>query len=278
MFVKSISSALLAGCLFITGCGSQDAQRYPNTHQPAPQIDAMAGAAESDRSLQQRDLQPGAVRENGRPQPPLLPPGNRQNAVAATGREKGAPLPAYDAQQMLITFAQTYLGIDPTVMRAQGASGDLVLPPTVSQQMNGTVALAGQTSGGLINVAGNRGAAQVAVGGGSISGDLEADISNAALGAYSLLLPGVARPTDENAARSLIIGAYPALVNADLQLQSSTTTQGYLFRVVTTTQGIDWQTKQVTVVAQVIVAGVSGQGRASVVWVVVGNGTFAAMV
>ena len=56
----------------------------------------------------------------------------------------------------------------------------------------------------MITVGNYRGAAQVAVGSGTISGDLEADISNAALGAYSLLMPGVATPTDAGAALALI--------------------------------------------------------------------------
>lgn len=174
---------------------------------------------------------------------------------------------------MLTTFAQSYLGLQPTVVRANGTSGDVTLPPQIAQQVNGTVALAGQVSAGLITAGTAKGAAQVAVGSGTISGDLQADISNGAVGAYSLVLPGVATPADATAALALLTSTYPGLASLDLQPQSGG--QGYVFRAVTTIPGVDLQTKQAIVVTQVVVAGVSGQGRAVMVWAVVGNGTLA---
>ena len=265
MIVKHLSTLMLAGTLLLTGCAGRT--------QPPANLTLADASANRPANLPAPDAPPVGNRE-GRPQ---RLPGNAE-------RQAGQGLPAanlaqpaaavdYDAAQMLTTFAQSYLGMTPTVVRAQGKSGDLILPPQISEKVNGTVALAGQVSAGIITVGNQRGAAQVAVGGGTISGDLEADISNAALGAYSLLLPGVAVPSDAGAALALITSTYPGLAAYDLQPETGG--QGYVFRAVTTTPGLDLQTQQATVVAQVVVAGVSGQGRAAVVWVVVGNGTFA---
>lgn len=266
MFVKQLSAVMLVGVVLLTGCAGR---------APAPKADLPQPA----QRLNQPDVQvqfPEAPRLGNREGHPQRLPGNAE-------RQAGQGLPAanlaqpaavdYDAAQMLTTFAQSYLGITPAVVRAQGTSGDLILPPQISEKVNGTVALAGQVSAGMITVGNQRGAAQVAVGGGTISGDLEADISNAAVGAYSLPLPGVATPSDASAALALLTSTYPGLAAFDLQSEAGG--QGYVFRAVTTTPGIDLQTKQATMVAQVVVAGVSGQGRAAVVWVVVGNGTFA---
>lgn len=267
MFVKQLSTVVLAGTLLLTGCAGDTAAAQANLPQQPQRLDL--AVAQSNQP------------EGNTPAQPLVQ-GNRAGRLsrqtgeplAAANLEQLAPIPAYDAEQMLITFGQTYLGIQPMVLRAGGASGDVTLPPQVNQQVNGSVALAGQMSAGVITVGSYRGAAQVAVGGGSISGDLEADISNAALGAYSLLMPGVAMPTDAGAALALLTSTYPGLAAVDLQPETGG--QGYLFRAVTTTPAVDWQTQEATMVAQVVVAGVSGQGRAAVVWVVVGNGTFAA--
>jgi hypothetical protein len=272
MFVKQLSTIMLAGAILLTGCAGRT---------PAPQ----AELPQPPQRLAQADAQ--VNRPEGLPRPPSPRLGNRtgdrQPLAGNAERRAGQELPAnlaqpattvdYDAAQMITTFAQSYLGITPTVVRAQGTSGDLILPPQISQKINGSVDLAGQVSAGVITVGDQRGAAQVAVGGGSISGDLQADISNGALGAYSLLLPGVATPSDAGAALALLTSTYPGLAAYDLQPETGG--QGYVFRAVTTTPGLDLQTQQATVVAQVVVAGVSGQGRAAVVWVVVGNGTFA---
>lgn len=264
MIVKRLSTFMLAGTLLLTGCAG---------HAQPPQNLTLADAPVNRPANLPAPDAPRLGNREGRPQ---RLPGNAE-------RQAGQGLPAanlaqpaavdYDAAQMLTTFAQSYLGMTPTVVRAQGTSGDLILPPQISEKVNGTVSLAGQVSAGMITVGNQRGAAQVAVGGGTISGDLEADISNGALGAYSLLMPGGATPTDAGAALTLITSTYPGLVGIDLQPETGG--QGYVFRAVTTVPGIDLQTKAATVVTQVVVAGVSGQGGAALVWVVVGNGTFA---
>lgn len=272
MIVKRLSTLMLAGTLLLTGCAGRAPASHADLPQP-PQKLALADApVNRPANLPALDA-PRVGNREGRPQ---RLPGNAERqagqGLPAANLGQSATTVDYDAAQMLTTFAQSYLGITPTVVRAQGSSGDLILPPQISEKVNGTVALAGQVSAGMITVSNQRGA-QVAVGGGTISGDLEADISNGALGAYSLLLPGVAIPSDANAALALLTSTYPGLAAFDLQPEAGG--QGYVFRAVTTTPGIDLQTKQATMVAQVVIAGVSGQGRAAVVWVVVGNGTFA---
>lgn len=274
MFVKQLSTLLLTGSLLLTGCAGRAAS--PST-LPAQAAPIAVGAERPNVRVGGDNLSqpPQQGQREGNPQR-LTGNGERQNGQAlavVVNSEQLAPIPDYDAAQMLTTFAQEYLGIQPTIVRAQGTTGDIALPPQVSQHINGSVALAGQVSVGVITVGNYRGAAQVALGSGTISGDLQADISNAALGAYSLLMPGVATPTDAGAALTLITSTYPGLVSLDLQPETGG--QGYVFRAVTTAPGIDLQTKEATVVTQVVVAGVSGQGRAALVWVVVGNGTFA---
>lgn len=274
MFVKQLSTLLLTGSLLLTGCAARAASPA-DLQAPAAPIAVVAerpnvrvGGDNLPQPPPQGQREGNSQRLTGNGERP-----NRQALAAAVNPEQLAPIPDYDAAQVLTTFAQEHLGIQPTVVRAQGTTGDIALPPQVSQQINGSVALAGQVSAGVITVGNYRGAAQVALGSGTISGDLQADISNAALGAYSLLMPGVATPTDAGAALTLITSTYPGLVGLDLQPETGG--QGYVFRAVTTVPGIDLQTKAATVVTQVVVAGVSGQGRAALVWVVVGNGTFA---
>lgn len=263
MIVNRLSTLMLAGTLLLTGCAGRA--------QPPQNLSLADAPVNRPANLPAPDA-PRMGNREGRPQ---RLPGNAERHAGQNLPATNLAQPAavdYDAAQMLTTFAQSYLGITPTVARAQETSGDLILPPQISEKVNGTVALAGQMSAGMITVGNQRGAAQVAVGGGTISGDLEADISNAAVGAYSLLLPGVANPSDAGAAVALITSTYPGLAAYDLQPEAGA--QGYVFRAVTTTPGVDLQTKEATVVAQVVVAGVSGQGRAAVVWVVVGNGAF----
>ncbi len=211
------------------------------------------------------------------PQPSAQRPVNRPNRpnrpTAPTNREMPTPIPSYDAAAMITTFTEEYLGVEPSVTRAVGVSGDLLLPPAVQAEVEATVALAGQVSVGAIHIADNWGAAEVAVGTGTISGDLEADINAASLGSYGVLLPQQSLPTDEVAARTLLLTTYPGLVNAELARVS--TEQGYVFKAVTTVQHFDTETMTLTTTTQVIVAGVNGKEQATAVWTVVGNGDFA---
>lgn len=196
-----------------------------------------------------------------------------QRPPAPSNRVLPTPIPSYDAAAMITTFAEEYLGVEPSVTRAVGVSGDILLPPVVQAEVEATVALAGQVSVGAIRIAEDGGAAEVAVGTGTISGDLEADINAASLGSYGVVLPQQSLPTDEVAARTLLLTTYPGLAGTDLEQVS--TEQGYAFKAVTTVQHFDPETKTLTTTAQVVIAGVNGKEQATAVWAVVGNGDFA---
>ncbi|MBK8047605.1 MAG: hypothetical protein IPK16_11065 [Anaerolineales bacterium] len=106
-----------------------------------------------------------------------------------------------------------------------------------------------------------------------MSGDLDIDITNASLGAFSLAVPGSA-PANADSALALIHTTYPSLGNVALEPDNSGAS-GYVFAASTMQQGVSRETHQVNAAAQEVLAGVSGQGSARVVWVVIGNGTFA---
>lgn len=202
-----------------------------------------------------------------------------QRPVIRPSGERPAPvprpttIPSYDAKAMISEFAAIHLGVEPGVARALGVSGDLMLPPTVQNEVEAAVALAGQASVGTISLYENRGIAEVAVGTGTISGDLEADITAASLGSYALRLPQTALPADSAAAQTLLVALYPAL--ADATLEPVSTEQGQLFKATTTTQQFDPETMAIVTTTKVILTGVNGKDAATVAWVVVGNGDFA---
>jgi hypothetical protein len=180
---------------------------------------------------------------------------------------------SYDATQMITTFANQYLGAPVNVTRAGGLKADVNVPSVQQAEVNAAVSVAGENAVGLVALNNSQGGAEVAVGSGSVSGDLNADISGASLGAYSLMAKS-APPADANAALNLLHQYFPALASVNLQPQSSTQ-GGFAFYATTTHQGVDWKTKQVTEVAEAIAAGTNRQGPSTIVWVVAGNGTFA---
>ncbi len=189
---------------------------------------------------------------------------------------KGSPISGYDATQMITTFAQQCLGAQVSVTRAGGVKGNVSVPSVQQAQVDAAVSLAGDTALGLITSGGAQGGAEVAVGSGTISGDLNADISGASFGAYSLVVRAPA-PADANASLALVRQYFPALAKANLQPQPSEQST-FVFYATTTHQGVDWKSKQATVVAEAIAAGTNRQGPATIIWVVVGNGTFAASI
>ncbi len=187
-----------------------------------------------------------------------------------------SPVTKYDSSQMISTFATQYLGTSVDVSRAAGGKGNVSLPSTQQGQIDAAVTLAGQIAAGTITASSSQGAAEVAVGSGSISGDLNADMSGASLGAYSMVVRS-APPTTADAALALVRQQYPAL--AKITLQQQTSAQGaFVFYATTSHPGVDWKSKQVTTVAEGIMAGMTREGPATAIWVVIGNGTFATSV
>ena len=139
------------------------------------------------------------------------------------------------------------------------------------------MALAGQVAVGSITVGQSRGLAEVAVGSGSVSGDLNADIADSAVGAYSLLVRE-APPQDGDAALARLRATFPTLAEVNLQ-QQSVQRGGYVFYATRSNPKVKLgKGVEVTVEVQAILAGTSAEGRSTVVWAVVGNGALASMV
>lgn len=201
--------------------------------------------------------------------PTALPRMTPQVTVAAVTR-----VAEYAAADAIRAFAQQHLGLVVAVTHAAGATGSASLPVAVQDEVAAAAAMAGQVSLGAITAGSARGAAQVAVGSGSISGDLQADIEAASLGAYSLVVATPA-PRSSSAARDLIRTIFPALTAKDL-VQTSGIDSGYIFVATESAEGLDPRTLTVTAAIQEVMAGVTGQGRSSVVWVVLANGDLAA--
>lgn len=178
------------------------------------------------------------------------------------------PVSAYDIEQLISTFAQQYLGLAVTVNQGGGLDGSVTAPVPAEVDSEAVIALAGQVVAAGINSSNGRGMAEVAVGEGTISGDLTVDLSNASLGAYTLVVQSPP-PQDAGAALVMIQATFPALAGVDLQPQTDVET-GFVFATTT----VD-QSSPVSGTGQVIMTGTSRQGPVTVVWAIVGNGTFA---
>ncbi|MBI5650371.1 MAG: hypothetical protein HZC40_07995 [Chloroflexi bacterium] len=187
------------------------------------------------------------------------------------------PIAKYDATLTIRAFATTNLGASVTVTRAGGASGDVNLPASQKTKIDAAFKGAGQTVAGLIALRDLPGVAVVALGSGKISGDVNTDVTSASLGAFSIVTK-IAPPTDAANALALIREYFPALAVVNLQPQQSVAKDAFTFYATTTRSSADPKTKQVTKTAQAIIAGTTREGNGTIVWVVIGNGTFAASV
>jgi hypothetical protein len=284
---------LLVGAL--TACENQGGA--PDVQRPdRPAITPPSLPSSGDRTIvpSTGERTPGALpinlTPNGERTPPasvptLQPQGTPPISLPTAARTISPPpatvtnvtrIPQYDAAQMITSFATQYLGTSVTVVRAGGATGNVNVPSVQQAQVNAGVSVAGQSSVGVITLKDAPGVAQVAVGSGTISGDLSADISGASLGAYSVTSKSTS-PTSASAALQLIRSTYPSLANINLAQKSATQT-AYVFAATITHQGVDWQTKKAVVVNESIVAGTTRTGPSTFVWVIVGNGTYATSV
>jgi hypothetical protein len=293
---SSLLCTTLIAALIITGCSNAGGPERP---QPAaarpsmPQAELKPQRPSGLPAPRQLPDQAGAVSPNAtlgggqaphRPDAPGAPPAERPipRAALPTGTTHpttiagGAPIDQYDAAQMIESFASMYLGLNVHVSHAAGTNGNVAIPTTAQADVDEAVELAGQAAAGEISLGSARGAAQVAIGSGSVSGDIDADISGASEGAFSLLMRSLP-PNSTDTALALIRATYPALAAVALEPQSSSQA-GFVFYATTTHQGVDWKTHEVTTVAEAVLAGTTKQGRATVVWAVVGNGTFATSV
>jgi hypothetical protein len=114
--------------------------------------------------------------------------------------------------------------------------------------------------------------ASVSLGEGAVSGDLQADIDSASLGAFVFSRAG-SLPADEAAALALVRAAFPGLASLNYVSQP-TQGRGYTFKAVSTTRGLNPKTGKVEAVGQAVLVGVTPGLRQDhvLVWVVVGRG------
>ncbi|MBU0491962.1 MAG: hypothetical protein KKA73_26645 [Chloroflexi bacterium] len=183
----------------------------------------------------------------------------------------GTPVPSYEAKEAIQTYANQTLGVNVQVILAGGREGTVTLPVNAETSVNAATSLAGVTYWGVLE----NGIASVSLGEGDISGDLQADINAASLGAFALGQTA-AMPADEAAALALVKGTYPGVVNMNYQAYAVEGSTFAFYAYDASTQAIDPKTKQVIIVGRAVAAGVSPgvqEGRI-IVWVIVGNGTF----
>ncbi|MFQ5578470.1 MAG: hypothetical protein ACE5G8_15925, partial [Anaerolineae bacterium] len=253
---------------------------------------------------------PAAAKEKPSPAPTVqTTPTSRPPALSLGGATPRPPTPApqlpptdADAAQAISRYAADVLGISVEVVTAGSKSGEVTLPPSAEASVEAAVTLAGATYAGVLQ----GGAASVSLGEGEISGDLNADIQDASLGAFALLRPGPL-PAAEAEALNIVRAAFPALSDWPFVLQEIAgeggssqpaglgggpgkltlpTPQGgglqssegaiYIFLAQTEQTELDVRSGQAKVVTAAALAGVSpgGAGRVNV-FAVVGKGSLA---
>jgi len=187
----------------------------------------------------------------------------------------------YDAEQAVRQYADAVLGINVEILAAGGREGQVTLPPSVQADVDAAVSLAGATYAALLG----DGAASVSLGAGDISGDLDADIQDASLGAFSLLRDG-RMPATADEALDLARATFPGAANFAFTRQAAPSggggplagggVQSYIFSAHTEQSEVDVKSGQAKVVAVGALVGVipAGVNRLNV-FVVLGKGALA---
>jgi len=180
------------------------------------------------------------------------------------------PLPPEVAAAVITTYAKSQLGIDVSILQAVGGVGELQLPPTAQAGVQEALRLAGTSYGAVLQ----GGLAVVALGRGEGTGDYDAQIKWASLGAFTLRSTDP-YPADQAAALALVKKTFPRLVDLDFTAQA--VDKGYAFYVVTTTSATDPSNGSTQTVGKTILTGVtqSDLGNLVLVYAIVGNGALA---
>jgi hypothetical protein len=180
------------------------------------------------------------------------------------------PLPPEVAAAVITTYAKSQLGIDVSIIQAVGGVGELQLPPTAQAGVQEALKLAGTSYGAVLQ----GGLAVVALGRGEGSGDYDAQIKWASLGAFTLRSTDP-YPADQATALALVKKTFPRL--ADVTFTSQAAEKGYAFYVVTTTSATDPSNGSTQTVGKTILTGViqSDLGGLVLVYAIVGNGALA---
>lgn len=286
--VLSIGVLALAAC----GPGGKPVPQLPNTRTVQPPAITRPGEPATGAAVpptQPAPTAPPATLPPTRTVKPLLPAGTPapvqtllpKALLTMTAFPRSVPpvtvqsvtrVAEYDAAQAITTYARDVLGLSVQVLQAGGARGKLTLPPFAEQSVRAAASLAGVTYFGRLE----NGEASVSLGQGSVSGDMTLDIQSASLGAFSLARRE-GMPDGEGAALDLIKQTFPGI--AGLEYAPFEAEQGYAFVAASSHEGIDWQTRQASVIFQGVLVGVMPLGRAqTAVYAIVGSGTLAALI
>jgi len=180
------------------------------------------------------------------------------------------------ATQAITSYASSVLGINVTVKKAGGLTGDVT--KTITQMPSGATAqsavtkLAVTTYGAILS----NGGASLSYGKGTVTGDVTIDVQGSSLGVYSLVVSNTGA-LDANSALTLAKNTFPGV--AGYTFTPQTVSKGFAWYAKGTDQGYDLKTKKVTVLAEAVILYVlpSTGGKATVT-ATVGRGDFAAMV
>jgi hypothetical protein len=180
------------------------------------------------------------------------------------------------ASQAITSYASSVLGINVTVKKAGGLTGDV--SKLISQTANGSSAqtaaakLAVTTYGAVLS----NGGASLSYGDGTVTGDVTVDVQGASLGVYSLLVSNTGT-LNADSALELAKKTYPNL--AGFKYTPLTVTKGYAWYVRTTVTGYNTKTKKFEQMAEsVILYVLPGTNGKATVSATVGRGTYATAV
>jgi len=180
------------------------------------------------------------------------------------------PVPQKESKAAIESYASDVLGLDIKVTLSIGATGDIDIPASASEEINAAVKLAGVTYLG----AWANGMASVSLGSGQASGDYNADLQDASVGIFSLRSKQ-AMPGDAEAALAMIRAAYPNMQSVEF-VPAEAQSGGFAF---TSNQAQDIKIRdgQAILVGTVISTGVlqAAQKENVVIWIVVASGQLA---
>ncbi|MBI3240897.1 MAG: hypothetical protein HYZ49_01195 [Chloroflexi bacterium] len=168
-----------------------------------------------------------------------------------------------DASKAITSYASTVLGINVTVKKAGGLTGDVnkLLTQTTSggAAQSATAKLAVKSYGAVLS----NGAASLSYGSGTISGDVNVDVQGSSLGVYSLAVSNTGT-LNADSALTLAKNTFPGI--ADRKYTAYTVTKGYAWYFKGTASGLDPKTKKVVTLAEAIILYVlpGASGKASV--------------
>jgi hypothetical protein len=183
---------------------------------------------------------------------------------------------ADEAEEAITSYGSSVLGVDVTVKKAGGLTGDvnkvLSQTPKGSSAQNAVVKLAVTSYGATLN----NGAASLSYGTGTVTGDITVDVQGSSLGVYSLLTTTTGT-LDATTALALAKKTFPNL--AGFSYSAQTVSKGYAWYAKGNVKGYNTTTKKFETMAQAVILYVlPSTGGKVTVTATVGRGTFATAV